>query len=31
MFKTAKKFPSLTTNVLLQLARDITNGVCYQR
>jgi len=25
------KFPSLITNVLLQLARDITNGVCYQR
>jgi len=25
------KFPSLLTNVLLQLVRDITNGVCYQR
>jgi len=25
------KFPSLITNVLLQLVRDITIGVCYQR
>jgi len=25
------KFPSLITNVLLQLVRDIINGVCYQR
>ena len=25
------KFPSLITNVLLQLTRDIINGVCYQR
>jgi len=23
------KFPSLSTNVLLQLVRDIINGVCY--
>ena len=26
-----KKFPSLITNVLLQLLRDIISGVCYQR
>ena len=25
------KFPSLITNVLVQLVKDITNGVCYQR
>jgi len=25
------KFPSLITNVLLQLVRDIINGDCYQR
>jgi len=25
------KFPSLITNVLLQLVRDVSNGVCYQR
>ena len=25
------KFPGLITNVLLQLVRDIINGVCYQR
>jgi len=25
------KFPSVITNVLLQLVRDIINGVCYQR
>jgi len=25
------KFPSLLTNVLLQLARDVINRVCYQR
>jgi len=25
------KCPSLITNVLLQLVRDIINGVCYQR
>jgi len=25
------KFPSVITNVLLQLLRDIINGVCYQR
>jgi len=25
------KFPSLITNVLLQLVRDIINGVCHQR
>jgi len=25
------KFPSLITNVLLQLVRDIIKGVCYQR
>jgi len=25
------KFPSLITNVLLKLVRDITNGICYQR
>ena len=25
------KFPSLITNVLLHLVRDIINGVCYQR
>jgi len=25
------KFPSLITNVLLQLVRDIISGVCYQR
>ena len=25
------KFPSLITNVLLQLVRYIINGVCYQR
>jgi len=25
------KFPKLITNVLLQLVRDIINGVCYQR
>ena len=25
------KFPSLIKNVLLQLVRDIINGVCYQR
>jgi len=25
------KFPSAITNVLLQLLRDIINGVCYQR
>ena len=25
------KFPSLITNVLLQLVRDVINGVCYQR
>ena len=25
------KFPSLITNVLLQLLRDIINGLCYQR
>jgi len=25
------KFPSVITNVLLQLMKDIINGVCYQR
>ena len=25
------KFPSVITNVLLQLVRDVINGVCYQR
>jgi len=25
------KFPSLTTNVLAELVKDIINGVCYQR
>ena len=25
-----KKFPSVITNILLQLVRDIINGVCYQ-
>jgi len=25
------KFPSLITNVLVQLVKDIINGVCYQR
>jgi len=25
------KFPRLMTNALLQLVRDIINGVCYQR
>ena len=25
------KFPSVMTNVLLQLVKDIINGVCYQR
>jgi len=25
------KFPSLIATVLLQLVRDISNGVCYQR
>jgi len=25
------KFPSVITNVLLQLVKDIINGVCYQR
>jgi len=25
------KFPSLVTNVLVQLVKDAINGVCYQR
>ena len=25
------KFPSVVTNVFLQLVKDIINGVCYQR
>ena len=31
LFNIAKKLPSLITNVLLQLVRDIIKGVCYQR
>ena len=30
-FQDCTKFPSFITNVLLQLLRDIINGVCYQR
>jgi len=29
--KDSRKFPSLITNVLLQLVKDIIHGVCYQR
>ena len=30
-FQDCTKFPSVISNVLLQLLRDIINGVCYQR